>query len=422
MGRERPRVHRLPARLGPDVPRPRAPGRRRARSPSSSSDGSTYFLVNEPAIRLADEVCRAVPCARAGPLHLDRLRGDVLRAAGGARLPQARQDHEVRGRLPRQPRLRADVADAEVAQGVSRRRCPTPPASRTRSRARCSSRPTTTWPPSRRCSRSTPTSLAAVIVEPFQRLIPPAPGFLAGPARAHAAPRDPADLRRGGHRLPLRVRRRPGVLRRHAGPGHLRQDRRRRLPAGRRRAAARTIMRGFDPRLDGSADYVVPGRHAERQSRSPRWPGSPRWPSCASPASTSACARSAARSWPASPTWCRTTGVVAQVVGEPSVFDIVFTDRPVVDYRATLTGDSAKLRRFNEVCLQRGAAEGRQQDLRLGRARRGGRRAHAGGVQGRAGGCRATLAARRPSSAHGLFLQNACRSSVQIFRPSGTGP
>jgi glutamate-1-semialdehyde 2,1-aminomutase len=52
------------------------------------------------------------------------------------------------------------------------------------------------------------------------------------------------------------------------------------------------------------------------------------------------------------------TGVVAQVVGEPSVFDIVFTDRPVVDYRAVLTNDGAKLRRFNETCLQRGVLKG----------------------------------------------------------------
>src|SRR5262245_49978578 len=27
------------------------------------TDGQTYFPVNEPAIRLADEICRAVPCA-----------------------------------------------------------------------------------------------------------------------------------------------------------------------------------------------------------------------------------------------------------------------------------------------------------------------------------------------------------------------
>jgi glutamate-1-semialdehyde 2,1-aminomutase len=54
----------------------------------------------------------------------------------------------------------------------------------------------------------------------------------------------------------------------------------------------------------------------------------------------------------------KTVGVVAQVVGEPSVFDIVFTDRPVVDYRATLTGDSARLKRFNAECLKHGVLKG----------------------------------------------------------------
>jgi glutamate-1-semialdehyde 2,1-aminomutase len=49
---------------------------------------------------------------------------------------------------------------------------------------------------------------------------------------------------------------------------------------------------------------------------------------------------------------------VAQIVGEPSVFDIVFTDRPVVDYRAVLTNDTARLRRFNEVCLRGGVLKG----------------------------------------------------------------
>jgi glutamate-1-semialdehyde 2,1-aminomutase len=40
------------------------------------------------------------------------------------------------------------------------------------------------------------------------------------------------------------------------------------------------------------------------------------------------------------------------------VFDIVFTDKPVVDYRAVLTSDTAKLRRFNEVCLRGGVLKG----------------------------------------------------------------
>ena len=52
------------------------------------------------------------------------------------------------------------------------------------------------------------------------------------------------------------------------------------------------------------------------------------------------------------------TGVVAQVVGEPTVFDIVFTDKPVIDYRAVMTADGAKLRRFNEVCLRNGVLKG----------------------------------------------------------------
>jgi glutamate-1-semialdehyde 2,1-aminomutase len=50
-------------------------------------------------------------------------------------------------------------------------------------------------------------------------------------------------------------------------------------------------------------------------------------------------------------------GLAAQVSGEPPVFDILFTDRPVVDYRATLTADRERLRRFNEACLRRGVVK-----------------------------------------------------------------
>jgi glutamate-1-semialdehyde 2,1-aminomutase len=50
-------------------------------------------------------------------------------------------------------------------------------------------------------------------------------------------------------------------------------------------------------------------------------------------------------------------GVAAQVSGEPPVFDLFFTDRPVVDYRATLTADRAKITRFNQEMLRRGAVK-----------------------------------------------------------------
>ena len=50
-------------------------------------------------------------------------------------------------------------------------------------------------------------------------------------------------------------------------------------------------------------------------------------------------------------------GVAGQVSGEPPVFDLFFTDRPVVDYRATLTADRAKIARFNQELLRRGVVK-----------------------------------------------------------------
>jgi glutamate-1-semialdehyde 2,1-aminomutase len=51
-------------------------------------------------------------------------------------------------------------------------------------------------------------------------------------------------------------------------------------------------------------------------------------------------------------------GIAAQVVGEPPLFDVVFTERPVHDYRDWLTGDAEKLRRFNGLLRQRGILKG----------------------------------------------------------------
>src|SRR5262249_26970966 len=50
-------------------------------------------------------------------------------------------------------------------------------------------------------------------------------------------------------------------------------------------------------------------------------------------------------------------GMHAQVSGEPPVFDIIFTDSPVVDYRATLTADRRRIALFNEECLKRGVVK-----------------------------------------------------------------
>jgi glutamate-1-semialdehyde 2,1-aminomutase len=51
-------------------------------------------------------------------------------------------------------------------------------------------------------------------------------------------------------------------------------------------------------------------------------------------------------------------GVTAQVVGEPPLFDVVFTGEPVRDYRSTLRGDADMMRRFNALLRERGILKG----------------------------------------------------------------
>jgi glutamate-1-semialdehyde aminotransferase len=45
------------------------------------------------------------------------------------------------------------------------------------------------------------------------------------------------------------------------------------------------------------------------------------------------------------------------VSGEPPVFDFLFTDGAIVDYRATLTANRARIRLFNEGCLRAGVVK-----------------------------------------------------------------
>ena len=50
--------------------------------------------------------------------------------------------------------------------------------------------------------------------------------------------------------------------------------------------------------------------------------------------------------------------IPAKVVGEPVLFDVFFTDHEVFDYRSTLHADSQKLARFNQILLERGIFKG----------------------------------------------------------------
>ena len=51
-------------------------------------------------------------------------------------------------------------------------------------------------------------------------------------------------------------------------------------------------------------------------------------------------------------------GIAATVVGEPPLFDVLFTNQPLKDYRDTLKGDKALLARFNKLLRERGLMKG----------------------------------------------------------------
>jgi glutamate-1-semialdehyde 2,1-aminomutase len=53
-------------------------------------------------------------------------------------------------------------------------------------------------------------------------------------------------------------------------------------------------------------------------------------------------------------------GIAAQLTGEPPLFDVVFTPEPVRDYRGTLRGNAKMLQRFNALLRERGILKGEQ--------------------------------------------------------------
>jgi glutamate-1-semialdehyde 2,1-aminomutase len=56
----------------------------------------------------------------------------------------------------------------------------------------------------------------------------------------------------------------------------------------------------------------------------------------------------------------KANGITAQITGEPPLFDVVFSSEPVRDYRGTLRGDGEILRRFNALLRERGVLKGEQ--------------------------------------------------------------
>jgi glutamate-1-semialdehyde 2,1-aminomutase len=194
--------------------------------------------------------------------------------------------------------------------------------------------------------------LAAVIVEPYQRVIVPAPGFLAGlreVTRRYSVPLIFDEIVTGFRLAWGGAQEYYGVVPDLATYGKV-------IAGGFPLAAVvgpAHIMRHFDPALEGTPDYVwqtgtlngnpVAAAAGLATLRELRKPGAYDRLHTMGRRLRDGLAAAARR-----------RGLPAQVSGEPPVFDILFTDRPVVDYRATLTADGERIRRFNAECLKRG--------------------------------------------------------------------
>ena len=316
--------------------------------------GTTFMLLNAPIIELAEEIVRAVPCAEQVRFMSSgseatffslrvarafRRRDKIMKFEGGF---HGTHDYALMSVSPRSPKaFPAAMADsAGIPHAISDEVLVAPYNDLATTEALIATHHH---------------ELAAVIVEPYQRVIVPQPGFLQG-LRAVTQRYDVPlvfDEIVTGFRLAYGgAQEYYDVVPDVAAFGKV-------LAGGFPLAAVAgraDIMRHFDTALEGSPDYVWQAGTLN---------GNP-VAAAAGLATLGELSKSGtyqrlfatgARLRDGLAAAARQHGLPAQVSGEPPVFDIIFTDRPVVDYRATLTADRRRIALFNEECLRRGVVK-----------------------------------------------------------------
>ena len=319
--------------------------------------GSTYFLTSAPAIELAEEVCRAVPCAEMVRFTTSgtdatfqclrvartyRHRDKILKFEGGyhgthdyalmsytpSSLLDFPQPLPGSGGIPRVIRetvLIAPFNDLETTSQII---------------------------------SDNHEDLAAVIVEPVQRILPPMAGFLEGLRDVTARYRIPLifdevvtgfRLAYGGAQEFYGVQPDLAAIGKVLGGGYP-------LAAVCGRAE---IMRHYDSSV-AQGDEFIP--QIGTLSGSPI-------------AAIAGLATLAQLRLPGAYPRLRATGqrlrdalqealdqaeIPAQVVGDDTVFDVYFIEGEVTDYRSTLRANAALMRRFNRLLLERGVLKAAQ--------------------------------------------------------------
>jgi glutamate-1-semialdehyde 2,1-aminomutase len=319
--------------------------------------GTTYFMVNEPIIQLAEEICGAMPCAEQVRFtstgseatffalrvaRTYRKRDKVLKFEGGY---HGAHDYAMMSSSPRSPKaFPAAVPDSSgIPHAIE---------------AEVLVAPYNDLGTVEGIVAAHADELAAVIVEPFQRLVPPQPGFLQGLreiTRRHGVLLVFDEVVTGFRLAYGGAQQYYGVVPDIAAVGKI-------VGGGFPLAAvcaSEELMRPFDPRQDGVADFI---------SQSGTLNGNPiaavaglaTLAELRRPGAYEALHGTGRRLMAGIAELAAKAGLPAQVVGEPVVFDLLFTDEPIVDYRSLQKADGALGKALTTGLIARGVVKNSQ--------------------------------------------------------------
>ncbi|MBI3104953.1 MAG: aminotransferase class III-fold pyridoxal phosphate-dependent enzyme [Candidatus Rokubacteria bacterium] len=319
--------------------------------------GSTYYMVNEPIIQLAEEICRAMPCAEQVRFtstgseatffalrvaRTFRKRDKILKFEGGY---HGAHDYGMMSSAPRSPK--AFPAPVPDSSGIPH--C---------IEAEVLIAPYNDLGTVEGIIAAHADELAAVIVEPFQRLVPPQPGFLQGLreiTRRHGVLLVFDEVVTGFRLAYGGAQEYYGVVPDLAAIGKI-------VGGGFPLAAvcgAEELMRPFDPQYDGTGDFI---------SQSGTLNGNPiaavaglaTLAELRKPGAYDTIHGTGKRLMAGLTALAHKAGLPAQVVGEPVVFDLLFTEEPVVDYRSLQKADGARGKAFTTELIKRGVVKNSQ--------------------------------------------------------------
>jgi glutamate-1-semialdehyde 2,1-aminomutase len=319
--------------------------------------GTTYFMVTEPIIELAEEICRAVPCAEQVRFtstgseatffalrvaRTARQRDKILKFEGGY---HGAHDYSMMSSAPRSPK--AFPAPVPDSSGIPRAL-----------EDEVLVAPYNDLATVEGIIATHADELAAVIIEPFQRLIPPQPGFLQGLrdiTRRHGILLVFDEVVTGFRLAYGGAQEFYGVVPDIACVGKI-------VGGGFPLAAvcaSAELMQPFDPGRDGKGEFI---------SQSGTLNGNPiaavaglaTLAELRKPGAYERLHDTGRRLMAGLADLAQNSGLPAQVVGEPVVFDILFTGEPVTDYRSLQKADGALARTFTTELIKRGVVKNTQ--------------------------------------------------------------